>query len=285
MATPFPFGSGNVLTAAQMNAITTLPINDQTASYSAVVGDVGQRIVMNVATANTVTIDNAIFAVGDTIFVANKGAGATTVTAGSGVTINSASGLVLVQHQSGQLVALSASSFLFVLSAGGAAGGLICVKAETAFTGSTTINADNVFSASFTNYMVMATLTGTTGDDLSLRLRVGGVDNSTASSYVRQGTQTNGTSLSGFRANSAQTKFSSFNTSGTSFSMFQFCNPFNATGTSIYGNFAEPGAASTIDSQYTFHNVASSFDGFSLLCLSTGNVTGSFTVYGYSKTV
>ena len=46
MATPFPFTQGQVLTAAQMNAITTLPINDQTASYTLVVGDVGKRVIM-----------------------------------------------------------------------------------------------------------------------------------------------------------------------------------------------------------------------------------------------
>lgn len=113
MATPFPFGSGNVLTAAQMNAITTLPINDQTASYVALVGDVGKRIVMNVATANTVTINDSVFAAGDTIFIANKGAGATTVTAGAGVTINTASSAVLAQHGGGTLVATSASVFTF----------------------------------------------------------------------------------------------------------------------------------------------------------------------------
>ncbi len=119
MTTPFPFVSGAVLTAAQLNAITTLPINDQTASYTAVVGDVGKRIVMNVASANTVTVNNSIFATGDTIFIANKGAGASTVTAGAGVTINSTSGLELAQYQSGTLVALSASSFLFFESDGG----------------------------------------------------------------------------------------------------------------------------------------------------------------------
>ena len=118
MTTPFPFTQGQVLTAAQMNAITTLPINDQTASYVALVGDVGKRIVMNVASANTVTINNSVFAAGDTIFIANKNA-ATTITAGAGVTINSASGLELAQYQSGTLVALSASSFLFFESDGG----------------------------------------------------------------------------------------------------------------------------------------------------------------------
>ena len=118
MATPFPFTSGQVLTAAQMNAITTLPINDQTSSYTLVVGDVGKRVIMNVGSANTVTVNNSIFAAGDTIFIVNKNA-ATTVTAGAGVTINSTSGLELAQYQSGTLVALSASSFLFFESDGG----------------------------------------------------------------------------------------------------------------------------------------------------------------------
>ena len=119
MTTPFPFTQGQVLTAAQMNAITSLPINDQTASYVLLVGDVGKRVVMNVASANTVTVNNSIFAASDTVEVLNKGAGATTITAGAGVTINSASGLELAQYQSGTLVALSASSFLFFESDGG----------------------------------------------------------------------------------------------------------------------------------------------------------------------
>jgi len=133
MATPFPFVSGNVLTAAQMNAITTLPINDQTASYTAVVGDVGKRIVMNVASANTLTINNSIFGVGDMIFVANKGAGVTTLTAGAGVTINPSGSLALAQYAGGTLVALSASVFIFFPS-----GGASKMKQVAAFTASGT---------------------------------------------------------------------------------------------------------------------------------------------------
>ena len=139
MATPFPFGSGNTLLASQLNAITTLPINDQTASYVALVGDVGKRIVMNVATANTVTIDNSIFAEGDTIFIANKGAGTSTVTAGAGVTINTSSSLALAQHGGGTLVALSASVFTF-FSGGGAnygtaTGGTALLTPPTGYSG------------------------------------------------------------------------------------------------------------------------------------------------------
>ena len=135
MPTPFPFTAGQVLTAAQLNAITTLPINDQTASYTLVVGDVGKRVIMNNASANTVTVNNSIFAAGDTIFIANKGAGTSTITAGAGVTINTAGSLALAQYGGGTLVALSASTFTFftapkstlavdfLLVGGGAAGG------------------------------------------------------------------------------------------------------------------------------------------------------------------
>jgi hypothetical protein len=102
-----------VLTAAQLNNITTLPINDQTASYTLVAGDVGKRVIMNVASANTVTVDDSVFGEGDTIFIANKGAGTTTVTAGAGVTINTSGSLALTQYGGGTLVALSASTFTF----------------------------------------------------------------------------------------------------------------------------------------------------------------------------
>ena len=138
MTTPFPFVSGTVLTAQKLNDITNLPLNDQTASYVALVGDAGKRIVMNVASANTVTVNNSIFTVGDTLQVVNKGAGATTITAGAGVTINSASGLELAQYQSGTLVALSASSFLFFESDGGSITTATATVATSQSTSSTT---------------------------------------------------------------------------------------------------------------------------------------------------
>ncbi len=118
MTTPFPFVAGAVLQASQLNAITTLPINDQTASYTLVVGDVGKRVIMNKATANTVTVDDSIFAESDTIFIANKGAGTSTITAGAGVTINTSGSLALAQYGGGTLVALSASTFTFFPAGG-----------------------------------------------------------------------------------------------------------------------------------------------------------------------
>jgi hypothetical protein len=89
MTTPFPFVSGQVLTAAQLNDIQNLPISDKTAElHVLVVGDVTKRTIMNSASATTITVNDSIFTVGDVIQVANKGAGVCTITAGAGVTIN-----------------------------------------------------------------------------------------------------------------------------------------------------------------------------------------------------
>jgi hypothetical protein len=128
MTTPFPFVAGTVLTAQKLNDITNLPINDQTASYTLVVGDVGKRVVMDVASANTVTVDDSIFGVGDTLEVLNKGAGATTITAGSGVTLNGLS-LVLSQYQGASITFLSASVALVFPT-----GGSVKTPRITAFT-------------------------------------------------------------------------------------------------------------------------------------------------------
>jgi Tfp pilus assembly protein FimT len=114
MTTPFPFVAGQVLTAAQLNDIQNLPISDKTASYTLLVGDVTKRTIMNSASATTITVDDAIFTVGDVIQVANKGAGVCTITAGAGVTINTSGSLALAQYGGGYLVAISASQFFFL---------------------------------------------------------------------------------------------------------------------------------------------------------------------------
>jgi hypothetical protein len=120
MTTPFPFVSGQVLTAAQLNDIQNLPISDKTASYTLIAGDETKRTIMNSASATTITVNNSIFTVGDVIQVANKGAGTCTITAGAGVTINTTGTLDLAQYGGGYLLALSASTFTF-FKLGGAA--------------------------------------------------------------------------------------------------------------------------------------------------------------------
>ena len=118
MATPFPFTTGQVLTAAQLNSITELIINDKTDSYTLVAGDAGERVIMNKATSSTITVPNSVFTAGQVVYIANKGAGTCTVTAGAGVTVNVSGSLALSQYGGGTLLALSASSFIFFPAGG-----------------------------------------------------------------------------------------------------------------------------------------------------------------------
>lgn len=113
MATPYPYVSGAVLTAAQLNDGQNLPINDVTANYVLVNNDRYKRVIMNNAGSTTITVNNNVFVAGDIIWCYNKGAGSTVVTAGAGVTVNTAGSLTLAQYGGGYLLALSASTFTF----------------------------------------------------------------------------------------------------------------------------------------------------------------------------
>ena len=112
MTTPFPFVANTVLTAAQLNAITTLPISAQTANYTLVVGDVGKRVQMTNAGSTTITVNTSIFSQGDTIWIQNLGSGICTITSGS-CTVSTASSLALAQYGGGTLVFQSASAATF----------------------------------------------------------------------------------------------------------------------------------------------------------------------------
>jgi hypothetical protein len=80
----------------------TITTNTQTASYSLVLADNGKLILMNVATANNLTIplnSSINFPVGTKIDVQQIGAGQTTIVATGGVTINSAGGALKLRLQ------------------------------------------------------------------------------------------------------------------------------------------------------------------------------------------
>jgi len=80
----------------------TITTNTQTASYSLALNDNGKLILMNVATANNLTIplnSSVNFPVGTKIDVSSVGAGQTTIVAAGGVTINSAGGALKLRLQ------------------------------------------------------------------------------------------------------------------------------------------------------------------------------------------
>lgn len=83
------------VTASEKVIRETIVGNRQTANYTAVASDAGKVIEMNLAGANTVTINDGVHAANDVFTILQYGAGTTTLVAGAGVTLNRKSGVTL----------------------------------------------------------------------------------------------------------------------------------------------------------------------------------------------
>jgi hypothetical protein len=96
MATRQDFTSGQVLTAAELDAVATamIAINAQTGTtYTTVLADDGKLVTCDNAASIALTIppnSSVAYGVGTQINIAQLGAGTVTITAGAGVTLNSA---------------------------------------------------------------------------------------------------------------------------------------------------------------------------------------------------
>ena len=96
MATRQDFTSGQVLTAAELDAVATamIAINAQTGTtYSVVLSDDGKLLTCDNAASIAVTIvpnSSVAFGIGTQINIMQLGAGTVTITAGAGVTLKSA---------------------------------------------------------------------------------------------------------------------------------------------------------------------------------------------------
>ena len=169
------FTAAQVLTAAQMNAVQgndyNQTVSTKTASYTLVAADKGTRVVMNVASANTVTVNTSLFSAGDTLVIQNIGAGVTTVTAGT-ATVSSAGPLAIPQYGSGTLYFTSAGVAIFFPSAGPAPSSALTLITNTSFSGST-VTLSNVFSATYQNYLVKMSNVISASSTPRLRFRFG----------------------------------------------------------------------------------------------------------------
>lgn len=110
------FTAGQVLTAAQVTALQTNDYNQtvatKTASYTLVAADKGTRVVMNSASATTITVNTSLFSAGDTLFIQNIGAGVCTITAGT-ATVSTVGSLALGQYAGGTLYFTSTGVAVF----------------------------------------------------------------------------------------------------------------------------------------------------------------------------
>jgi hypothetical protein len=149
------FTTGQVLTAAQMTNLQQTAMlggapSAKVASYVLVAADAGGAITMSNAGATTITVNTGLFAAGDVVNITNLGAGTCTITAGT-ATVNTASSLALAQYESGILEFISASSAVFVKSAGAAANSMTLLSTTTLSGTSTTISS---ISQAYTNLAI-----------------------------------------------------------------------------------------------------------------------------------
>ena len=150
----------------------------------------------------------------------------------------------------------------------------------TSFSGVASQSLNNVFSATYDNYRIVCYLETTSIANLGIRLRVAGVDNSTASSYINQLINGASSGVTAQRLVSSQwSEFIYINASSeiNSF-IFDLQKPFLATQTA---GQQQGGRDNNLTIGQLRHNQSTSYDGFTMIP-SSGNITGKVSVYGYS---
>ena len=163
---------------------------------------------------------------------------------------------------------------------GGSAG--LTLIGTTTFSSSSAVNINNVFSATYDNYRVVATFSAAPSADLLFRYRVSGSDNTT-SNYALQGQDVSGTSTNSFRITADDKgRFGVGAGDETGFAVDMF-SPFlsrkkRAQSTSNRGAVATPEIAFF----WNTFNATTSFTGLTIYPAS-GTVTGEISVYGYAK--
>lgn len=158
--------------------------------------------------------------------------------------------------------------------------------ATTSFSAASTVNVDNVFSSTYTHYLVVRSCSNTSaGINYNVRLRVSGADDSGAN-YRRQSVSADSTTVSGARATGATDWTSGLGTSETTaigFGMLRISNPFDTVRTTAW---TDQGYTVTgnigLDRRVFAHDLTTSYTGFTVIPAS-GTITGSVTVYGLKE--
>ena len=294
MPVPFPFQTSAVLLASELNSITELPINDKTASYTLVAGDAGEYVVMNSASATTITVPNSVFTASQIVYIVNKGTASTVVTAGAGTTVSTSGSLTVPANGCGRLLALSASAFIY--EAGGitaSSGALTLITAGTFTTATSVSLPTDTFSGTYRNYKVMFEVTAQTASvTLSLRIRSAGSDVTTAR-YFQQSPGVTSASTADSGVDNQTTSLSL----GTSFSTSSFgqnildldvISPQIALPTkNLVGHycFINTGASFTgraFLGNFTPASGTQTYDSLSLISSVASSITGVYRVYGYA---
>lgn len=166
-----------------------------------------------------------------------------------------------------------------------AAGGALVFLASSSPSAVASVSFSDIFSSTYTNYLVMWSLVNSTADALLARLRVSGSDNQT-SNYSHQQLLASSTTISGAQnTNLTRWNIGAVGTADRSAGFFYVYNPnvatktqYNASTTSLF-----PGTNSP---NLVYHgglfNDTTVFTGLTIFPL-TGNITGEIRIYGMAN--
>lgn len=281
MPTPFPFVSGAVLTASNLNSISELPTRTLTGSGAAVAADSYSRVILN-GTSITYTINTSTFSAGQVVEIYNADSTAATIAAGAGVTLNGAAGLTLAQYQTAELYAVSATSFvLWKSDVTSTPGALTLISTTTIGSAVSSVAVSNVFSSTYDNYKI--TVNGGANSAANYLLMQLG---STTANYYSGGQYT---SWGGTIAHVSQSNVSSWRVgdanSNSLIANIELFNPNLARRTQYSSMIATVDNTGNGGSFYWagFQDSATQFTGFTILPGSGTMTGGTIRVYGYSN--
>ena len=150
------------------------------------------------------------------------------------------------------------------------------------FSACTSLSLNGVFTGDYDNYMV--TLRGDVGAFVALeaRLRASGSDDSTASSYVRQGLYASSTSVSGARVTTTFTRLGNVDSTQKYGITTYLFGPYLAQPTAIRSvSVLDPGSA-YIEDYASTHNQSTAYDGITIYP-SASTFDGLLTVFGFNQ--
>jgi hypothetical protein len=155
----------------------------------------------------------------------------------------------------------------------------------TTFSGVTSVSLPtDTFTSTYTNYRVMLgeVYGAAGGNGLSFRMRKAGVDNTTASSYVRRGAFASNSSLALTTGTDTSFVLSVVNASATvpTSGFLDVFQPRLNNQTNFVTSFYDANGEQSFFNNGR-HTVVDSFD--SMTFLSGTNITGTVSVYGYNK--
>jgi hypothetical protein len=166
---------------------------------------------------------------------------------------------------------------------GTASSGLTLIN-TTSFSGVTTQSINDVFSATYDIYYILANVKGVSGGSGTFRLRASGSDLS-SSVYTNASFSVSNTSINASRATGTSGQLGSLRSKDLLIQLV-IGNPFRAEEKSCFVQQADFSGSAATGTEYNDARIgiasAVSYTGFTLISSVASSLTGKVSVYGYS---